>query len=129
MSGVNIHKHVVDGREVWYPNGNCPICTAGSTGGATGFPKWYVKDNSVTVRLSRSKMLSATFYDKDKVFLVTIQNPAKSEDAVFTKRKGRTFGVAKVTQRVPLECFKDFVLRCADLVGRVFRDVSGVERD
>jgi len=129
MSGVNIHKHVIDGREVWYPNGNCPICNAGSTGSGTGFPKWYVKDYSVTVRLSRSKMLSATFYERDKVFLVTIQNPAKSADAVYTKRKGRLFGVAKVTQRVPLENFKDFVLKCADLVSRVLHEDAEVERD
>jgi len=129
MSQLSIHKHEIDGKEVWYPNDNCPICGTGTFAKRDEYPKWYIKDSSVTVKLSKSKMLSATFYEKDRVFLVTLQNPAKSADNVFEKRKGRQWGIAKVTQRVPLEEFKKWIMKCADLISKIVSGNNGIERD
>jgi len=129
MSTRGIHKHVIDGKECWYPNDNCPICGTGTFAPRDEYPKWYIKPNSVTVKLSKSKMLSATFYEKDRVFLVTLQNPAKSADNVFEKRRGRQWGIAKVTQRIPIEEFKQWITKCAELVGKVLSENNGIERD
>lgn len=82
MSQQALHKHILDGREVYYPADTCPICTPQQqTQQRERIPvQVYVKGNTCVIKVSKAQMMTVHWWEQGNAFLVSHKRMSRGAD-------------------------------------------------
>jgi len=76
------HKHVLDGKEVYYNADTCPICTPQQQTQQRERPplKVYVKGETVIVQPSKAQLMTIHWWKDGNAFLMSYKRMARGAD-------------------------------------------------
>lgn len=114
---------MVDGKQVSYPNDDCPICgTAKKTEEKQPFiPTAYRKGNTVVTKASRFKIGTDTYWTEGKCILHSLKQVQRYADKkLMTDNEGKLVW-NQITFRMSLDLAKQYVTELSKLI----QDVEG----
>jgi len=115
------HNHVIDGKTFTYPNNACPIC-------GTSQPQQqqapspaiaYRKGNTVVLKFSKASLLTVTYWEQQKCFLMTMSAIARDAQGKLMRSQDNKPIWNKTTRRVPLGALKSYVYELSSLLQTV----------
>jgi len=82
MATSGAHIHVVDGKQLAYPDGKCPFCNpeAVAPKGGEFVPKCYRKGDTIVVQASRGVMSTTTFWKKGNAIMHSVRKIQRGTD-------------------------------------------------
>jgi len=125
------HIHVIDGKQLTYPNNACPICGTGqqpqqqATSGASA----YLKGNTVVLKFSRASLLTVTFWTQQKAILMTMSEIARDAQNNLMRDEKNNPIWRKTTRRISVPILKDFVYELSKLISNVENPSNVPKRD
>jgi len=125
------HIHVVDGKNVPYPDDACPICKPEiiQTKAETQIPQVYRKGSTVVTKISKGSMGTFTYWEKGKCFLVSTKKMMFGTDRkVVRDSKGMPLW-NNITYRLSVELAKTFVSELSKLIQDIGGETSVPKRE
>jgi len=116
-----MHVHIVDGKQVSYPNNACPICGTTSTFKAEQrkIPNVHRKGNTIVLQVTKFQMGTITWYGKEGVFLMSLCKASRSSDGKMIRDNQGRPAWAKITVRVNVPLMKSLITEIGKMVKEV----------
>jgi len=118
---VGQHIHIVDGKQVAYPNNACPICgtAPAQPEPARMIPNVHTKGITVVVQTTKLQMSTTTWYGKGNCFLHSIRRAQRdSAGKLMIGTDGRPLW-NQLTIRMSVAIAKDYIRELSKLISDV----------
>jgi len=117
------HIHLIDGKQVAYPNDNCPICgTSKAPAQKEAFiPMVYRKGNTVVTKATRFQMGTVTYWAGKTCFLMSMKKAVRGQDGKLAVTSDKKLIWNQITFRMTKDLLKQFVTELSKLI----QDVEG----
>ena len=82
MSNQQYHKHILDGKEQFFPADTCPICTKQSTQPTQQREpaSVYLKGETVVIKVSKAQLMTIHWWKDGNAFLFSHKKMARGVD-------------------------------------------------
>jgi len=113
-----MHIHVIDNKQVYYPNDNCPICgTSTSNSQQKAFvPNVHRKGNTIVLQTTKLQMITVTWYQKGNAFLMSMRKATRNnEGKVMRGQDGRPLW-SQLTMRINILLTKQLIAELEKLI-------------
>jgi len=113
-----MHIHVIDNKQVYYPNDNCPICgTSTSNAQQKAFvPNVHRKGNTIVLQATKLQMITVTWYQKGNAFLMSMRKATRNnEGRVMRGQDGRPLW-SQLTMRINIPLTKQLIAELEKLI-------------
>lgn len=116
------HIHVIDNRQVSYPNDSCPICrpeTQQQQQQMAFVPNVHRTGNTIVVQQSKGVMSTTNYWDKESVFLHSIRKIQRDADNRTMRGQDGKPLWGQLTIRMNLSLAKSYVVELSKLIAEV----------
>jgi len=106
-----MHVHVVDGKQMYFPNNSCPICgTLQVPQAKKAFvPNVHRKGNTIVYQATRLQMMTTTWYQKEQVFLLSLRKAQRDSKGVVIRQNDGKPVWNQITIRINIPMLKQLV--------------------
>lgn len=118
---VSQHIHIVDGKQVSYPNNTCPICRPETTqpSEAVKIPNCHRKGITVVVQTTKLQMSTTTWYEGGKCFLHSICRGARDgQGKLMIGQDGKPLW-NQLTIRMNIAIAKEYIRELSKLISDI----------
>jgi len=113
-----MHIHIIDNKQVSYPNNNCPICGTAPSPAPQGqqMPNVHRKGNTVVLQVTKLQMGTVTWYQKGNAFLVSLRKASRTNEGKLLRgQDGRPLW-NQITVRVNIPLMRQFITEIEKMI-------------
>lgn len=115
------HIHVIDNKQITYPNATCPICHPEQAQVSTPaekevLPRVYRKGSTVVVKLSKGVVLTVGWWSEGTAYLLGISKMARDAQKRVMIDQNKLPIWNKTTVRLSTTTLNDFIMELSKLV-------------
>jgi len=118
LSGVPSHIHVVDNRQISYPNDKCPICRpeVAQEQQAQAIPNVHTKGQTVVMQVSKGQMSTTTWWAEGKCFLHSVRHISRSADNKVIRGSDGNPVWTQLTMRINIPLMIEYMLQVSTII-------------
>jgi len=112
------HIHVIDGKQIAYPDGQCPFCNPQVTAPQqqVTVPTVYRKGNTVVLKISKGTMGTTTYWTKENSYLMSFKRLVFGTDRKVVRDNTGKPVWNNITMRVNADLLKQFIKELSSLI-------------
>lgn len=104
-----MHIHMVDGKQVTYPNDNCPICGTYKQPTQKFIPNVHRTGNTVVLQVSKLQMATLTWYNEGKAFLFSLRKGVRDTNGKLLRQPDGKPMWNQITIRINIPLMKQLI--------------------
>jgi hypothetical protein len=116
-----MHIHIIDNKQVSFPNNNCPICGTAVPQPQAGakIPNVHRKGNTVVLQITKLQMGTVTWYQKGNALLMSLRKASRDNQGKLLRgQDGRPLW-NQITIRVTIPLMKEFTAEISKLMSDI----------
>jgi len=115
----NLCRHVIDGKEVYFPKDRCPICNPQTSPSVTKTVNVYRKGGTIVIKGQKDTISTVTWWKDGEKFLVSVKHLDRDENGRITMGEDGKPLWNQQTIRLTLEQVKELLKLWSEMVTEI----------